>query len=362
MIIPVILAGGRGERFWPYSNQNQPKQLLPLVTSQTLLEDTLAHLDIWKNRGPILIIAAKHLEAPIRALLKKKGARKDIILVGEPRGRNTAAAIALACKIIQNIDPKAVMAVVTADHAITPTAALAKAFDVAAKVANQGKDLVTFGIRPSRPETGYGYIEIKGEEQIVAGLPTYAVKRFAEKPAAAQARKFIASGKFFWNSGLFAWRTDVVWELFKSCLPAMYQTFENAGSFKPGSTSFNNTLKKVYDNIEGESVDYGIMEKAPSIKVVIPKFSWDDIGAWSALDRIRPADKTGNRLLGNATALDCEGVTVFNTEGLVATFGLKDVLVVQHNGVTMVCPKEKSPELKKLVAQVGLNAAWAKYL
>jgi len=362
MIVPVILAGGRGERFWPYSNQKQPKQLLPLASNQTLLEDTLCHVSSWKDRGPILIIAAQHLEAPIKALLRKSSFKKDVVLIGEPRARNTAAAIALASKIIQNFDPQPVMAVVTADHAIAPSSALAKAFACASKIARDTGDLVTFGIKPSRPETGYGYIETQGQDIKVLGLPSFKVKRFAEKPALAQAKKFVASGRFFWNSGLFAWRTDVIWKAFENHLPEMYKAFNSVPVLKPGSSTFQANLKKIYDSFEGESIDYGIMEKAQSIRVVIPQFSWDDIGAWSALDRLKKADAQGNRLFGQGVTLDSSNVTTFAKEGLVAVFGLKDILVVQHGAVTLVCPKDKSPDLKKMVAEVAKNPAYKQYL
>lgn len=360
MIVPVILAGGRGERFWPYSNTQQPKQLLPLVTQKSMLEDTLNHISSWKIKAPTYIIASKNLEAPMRKIV---GKRKDVVLVGEPVGRNTAAAIALACKLISEKYPNATMAVLTADHAISPSQALMKAFKAAAELAESEECLVTFGINPTRPETGYGYIEVTGSEKKVQGLPTFSVKRFLEKPSVTTAQKFLKTKKHFWNSGLFCWQVNTIWKLFAQHLPQMYQAFEKVKSYNTQSPQFPANLKKLYHSVEGESIDYGIMEHAPSIKVVIPEFSWDDIGSWTALDRLHQADAQQNRLLGQGVLEDSQNLTIFNSEkGIIATYGVKDLLIVQHNGVTLVCHKDKRPDLKVLVKKVGQETKWKKFL
>ena len=192
MIFPVILAGGKGERFWPYSNLKRPKQLLPLVTQKTMLEDTLNHIKKLKSSAPIHIIVSKNLEGPIQKLL---GKNKKVVLIGEPLGKNTATAIALAAKLIHRIDPKGVMVVLTADHAISPSLKFVNAIKAAGEIAGKGDSLVTFGINPDRPETGYGYIEAKTKGPVVRGLSSYTVKRFREKPSLSAAKKFIKTGK-----------------------------------------------------------------------------------------------------------------------------------------------------------------------
>jgi mannose-1-phosphate guanylyltransferase len=359
MIYPVILAGGKGERFWPYSNNAQPKQLLPLVTGKTMLEDVLELIGKLKTGNPIHIIASKNLEAPMAKLI---GKNKDVVLIGEPQGRNTAAAIALACRLIARKDPRAVMAVLTADHAISPPGKFIKAIKAACAQAESGRTLVTFGIRPHRPEIGYGYIEAAGRLPSRYGLDCYRVKRFHEKPDLSRAGKYCKSGKHFWNSGMFAWRIDYLWGLFREHLPEMYKAFEAEGPLNAGSRNFNQKLKKIYASFTGESIDYGIMEKAPDISVVIPDFSWDDIGSWIALERLHAADKSGNIVIGDAVEMETRNTICFSTSGMIATFGIKDLLVVQHNGVTLVVHKDKRAELKKLVGLVKNKKRLQKYL
>jgi mannose-1-phosphate guanylyltransferase len=359
MIHPVVMAGGKGERFWPYSNSRHPKQLLPLVTRRSMLEDTLANIKALGKTGPTRLVVSKNLEKPVKT--KTRG-MKNVLTLAEPVGRNTAAAIALAARLILRDDPKGVMLVLTADHAIGPAAEFARAMKAAVAVAAKGDALVTFGISPQRPETGYGYVEAKGAAEKVGGLDVFGVKGFREKPSAAQAKEFVASGRFFWNSGMFAWRVDYLWEQFRKHLPETAAAFEKAGDLNPKSPSFAAKLKKIYASIPDISIDYGLLEKAENIRVVVPRFKWDDIGAWSALDRLHAPDAKGNRAVGEAVLFESEGVTAFSDAGIVATFGVKDLLVVQHEGVTMVVHKSQTPRLKELVKQVQAKKKWEKYL
>ncbi len=358
MIFPVIMAGGKGERFWPYSNKQHPKQLLPLVSNKSMLEDVLALVEQLKSPNPVHIIASKNLEAPMRKILKN---RKNIVLIGEPQGRDTAAAIALASRLIANINPKGVMVVLTADHAISPGVKFVKAIKAAAALAAHGDSLVTFGIKPDRPETGYGYIEtLKGPGR-VNGLQTFKVKGFCEKPNLANARKYLKTGRYYWNSGMFAWRVDYIWSLFKMHLPKVYKSFQLL-SAKAGSRAFTSQLNTIYNSLDKVSIDYGIMEHAPSIQVVVPDFSWDDIGSWSALDRRNKTDSRGNISLGDAVQLSTSNCTCFTDKGLVAAFGVKDLLIVQHNGVTLVVHKDMRPNLKDLVKEVQKHKKLDSYL
>jgi mannose-1-phosphate guanylyltransferase len=358
-IYPVILAGGKGERFWPYSNSNHPKQLLPLVTSKTMLEDILEYIEQLNTQNPVHIIVSANLEEPIQRLL---GDRSNIVLIAEPEGKNTAAAIALASVLIQQKDPNGVMVVLTADHAIAPPQEFVRAIHAAVDLASREDTLVTFGIAPNRPETGYGYIESAESLEVTEGLKAYKVSGFREKPNAERAEEYMASGKHFWNSGMFAWRVDYLWGLFESCLPEMYEAFKRLSIFDEKSRAFSNQLEEIYQSFEGESIDYGIMEKAPNISVVIPEFSWDDIGSWAVLDRRETKDSRENIAIGNTVSLDCFNVTSFAQEGLVATYGIRDVLVVQQEGVTLVIHKDKVPDIKNLVAEVKKKNENRKYL
>jgi mannose-1-phosphate guanylyltransferase len=241
---------------------------------------------------------------------------------------------------------------------------------VAAEAAAQGDCLVTFGIPPLRPETGYGYVEARGSTRgsnkdgadSLRGLKVFDVAGFHEKPSAEKAAAFLASGRFYWNSGMFAWRVDYLWEQFRRHLPATAAAFEKAGDLDPQKPSFAAKLKKIYATIPDISIDYGILEKADRIRMVIPSFTWDDIGAWSALDRLHPADAAGNRAVGETIQIESSGTTCFSDSGIVATFGVKDLLVVHHGGVTMVVHKSQTARLKELVKKVGERKRWKKYL
>jgi len=359
MIHPVILAGGKGERFWPYSNYHHPKQLLPLVTEKSMLEDILEHIAHLKSPHPVHIIVSKNLRNPITKLL---GKQKNIVLVVEPEGKNTAAAIATACKLIARKDPKGVMAVLTADHSISPSYKFIRALKAADKIASAGNSLVTFGIRPNRPETGYGYIESGKNLGIYNGLECFKVVKFHEKPSITRAKKYVQSKKYFWNSGMFAWRVDYLWKLFEIHLPNTYSAFEAAGPLNPSSPSFRRKLKLIYSSLTSQSIDYGIMENAEEISVVVPDFSWDDIGAWSALERLHEPDKKNNIRIGEVVELDSQNTCCFTDSGLIAVFGVRDLLVVQHGGVTMVVHKNRQAELKSLVARVKEQKKYNKYL
>ena len=359
MIHPVVMAGGKGERFWPYSNAKHPKQLLPLVTKQSMLEDTLRNIRALGKTGPTRLVVSANLEKPVKA--KTRG-MKNVLTVAEPQGRNTAAAVALAARLIMRTDPQGVMLVLTADHAIGPAKAFARAMKAAAETAAQGDSLVTFGISPLRPETGYGYVEAKAGGRTVNGLKVLEVAGFHEKPTAEKAAAFVDSGRFYWNSGMFAWRVDYLWEQFRAHMPVTAAAFEKAGDLDPKKPSFAAKLKKIYASIPDISIDYGILEKADRIRMVIPDFSWDDIGAWSSLDRLHPADAAGNRAVGETVQLESSGTTCFSDSGIVATFGVKDLLVVHHDGVTMVVHKSQTPRLKELVKKVGAVKAYGKYM
>ncbi len=359
MIHPIVMAGGRGERFWPYSNAEHPKQLLPLVTQKTMLEDTLENLRKFKKGVKVRLVIGKNLEQPVKKLM---GKRPGVEVVAEPMGRNTAAAVALACRLIQREDPKGVMLVLTADHAIAPPEKFAQAMRAASAVAEEGNSLVTFGIRPDRPEVGFGYIETDGGGRKVDGLDSFAVKRFVEKPDRATAQAYVDSGRFFWNSGMFAWRVDYLWEQFRKHQPVIARVFEAAGDLNPKSPAFAGKLRKIYKTVPEISIDNGIMEKADRIRVVIPQFSWDDIGSWSALDRLHKPDGDGNRLVGQCLSLESGNNTLFCENGLVAAFGVSDLLIVQTGGVTLVLPKDKASRLKEIVKLVQKNGKLKKFV
>ncbi len=205
-------------------------------------------------------------------------------------------------------------------------------------------------------------MEVAAGARTEGGLPVRDVKAFHEKPSADKAAAFVDSGRFYWNSGMFAWRVDYLWEQFRAHLPETAAAFEKAGDLDPKKPTFAAKLKKIYATIPDISIDYGILEKADAIRLVVPAFTWDDIGAWSALDRLHPADAAGNRAVGETLQLESTGTTCFSDSGIVATFGVKDLLVVHHEGVTMVVHKSQTARLKELVKKVGEHKKWGQYL
>jgi mannose-1-phosphate guanylyltransferase len=348
-VFPVILAGGKGERFWPYSTKNHPKQMLPLVTKQSMLEDILEHLNTFSPESLIHIIVSDYLVAPLKKVLKGKN---NIRLIGEPLGRNTAPAIALAARLIAQKNPKGIMLVMTADHAIRPRPLFHKALKAAVKNAASGEALVTFGILPDRPETGYGYVQLGAMLPSMGSLRCFEVKGFSEKPDLKTAQKYFQSKKYLWNSGMFAWRVDFLWSELKRCQPRITELFESAGKLPAGARALNNKLQTLYSALPSVSIDYGLMEKASAIRCVEAVFKWDDVGSWSALERLHKADKDGNIFLANTVADNCSGCITFSDGALVAIKGLKDMLVVHLEGVTMMVPKSDIAGLKELVAKV----------
>ncbi len=359
MIYPVILAGGKGERFWPYSHSQRPKQLLPLVTKKTMLEDTLANIRHLQKNALVHMVISQNLEKPIKAMFKKD---KRVRIITEPQGKNTAAAIALACRLIQKEDPQGVMLVLTADHAITPPAKFKQAMQAAADVAAEGKSLVTFGIKPDRAEVGFGYVETQGQVIKQGGLSTFKVKQFHEKPDAKRAEAYLHSGKHFWNSGMFAWRVDYLWQQFQQHLPETAKPFDKEKSLVSSSASFKNKLKAIYKQLPEVSIDYGLMEKAQDIRVIIPEFKWDDIGSWLSLDRLHKADTEGNRAIGQTVFQSTKDCTFFSDSGMVAAFGVENLLIVQHRGVTLVVDKRYCPNLKELVKKVQKEKKLQKFV
>jgi mannose-1-phosphate guanylyltransferase len=345
-IFPVILAGGKGERFWPYSTSSHPKQLLPLVTRQSMLEDALDHVRNLLPDGEVLIVASSNLVDPMRKKLEKWPL---VRVVGEPVGKNTAAAIALALQLIRKKNPKGVMLVLTADHFIRPPEAFRKALATACQTASTTDALITFGIKPDRPETGFGYIRTEQDVQRVNDLSLRKVSAFVEKPDAPTAKKYLEEGCYFWNSGMFIWRVDYCWQQMRLHLP---EVTEPISSIKDEG-ELDHELHRVYPTLPSISIDYGLMEKCSDILCMESSFDWDDVGSWQALERIHPADEAKNTCLGEVVTLESSGNIIVQTgEGLIATFGVKDLLIAHVEGVTVVCSREQIPHLKTLVAEV----------
>lgn len=314
-VYAVIMAGGSGERFWPWSRKGMPKQFLPIVSKKSMLEETLERL-----KG---IIPEKRIYVVTNKIQKHlvKGC-KNIIVESIPR--NTAPCIAISAGLIRKKDPTAVMVVLPADHKIKDVSKFQNTLLDAVKIADRSNVLVTLGIKPYTPHTGYGYIE-RGEK---IGPGFYKVSRFTEKPDLDTAKRYVASGRYFWNSGIFIWKVGVILEEIKKYLP------------------------NIYRNKQRISIDYGVMEKTDRAVVLEAGFNWDDVGNWASLDKHRKKNKYGNIIQGNVLVKDVNDSTIITDAALVAAIGVKDLVIVAQDNAVLVCPKNRAEEVKSIIGMI----------
>ncbi|RNC65836.1 MAG: mannose-1-phosphate guanylyltransferase [Desulfuromonadales bacterium] len=346
----VILAGGSGTRFWPLSRKLHPKQLMSVFGGKSMLQRTVERV-VPLNPKRILVVT-NHLQAEEtrRQLEYLRGVRVEVI--EEPLGRNTAPAICLAATLIAQHDPEAVMAVLPADHYIRDEEAFSATVLRAREAARNGY-LVTLGIAPDRPETGYGYIEADTE---LRGDGPYPVRRFVEKPDRERALEFLSAGNFYWNSGMFLWRADVILDRIAVHMPELAKAFSGI-AFSPDiwePADLAPQVEAVYAMIEGESIDYGVMEKAEDVVVIPAAFGWSDVGSWSALPEVMDQDAAGNVVIGSREAVitDAAGCIAYGGEKLVALVGVSDLIVVDTPDALLVCARERAQEVKKVVEEL----------
>ncbi|MBL8012296.1 MAG: mannose-1-phosphate guanylyltransferase/mannose-6-phosphate isomerase [Candidatus Omnitrophica bacterium] len=333
----VILAGGSGTRFWPSSRSALPKQFLSLVGNKTMLQETLSRMQSKVSGDQIYIVSNKRFAKIIEKQTKSYKVPKANILL-EPSGKNTAPAIAWAASAIYHRNPDAVMVVLPSDHLIQNQKSYAATLDEAVCLANEGY-LVTLGIVPTRPETGYGYI--KGKKTRGQGKDLYEVEQFVEKPNLAKAVEYLKTKKYYWNSGMFIWKAEVVLNEFRQYLPEIHNAFFKSHSQK--------AVEKFWDGLTGISIDYGIMEKAKRVAVVPADIGWSDVGSWEALWEVSSKDPQGNVLRGDVVTHASKDNLVFAEKRMVAVVGLQDVVVVETPDVLLVCHRKQSQEVKAIV-------------
>ncbi len=339
----VIMAGGVGKRFWPQSRRATPKQLLPIVGKESMLRMTVERLHNFTSHSNILIITNSDQEGVIRKECPELPEENIII---EPEGKNTAPAIGLAAIIIQDRDPDAVMGVFPADHYISDVDTFTDFMHQGINIAEEMKGLVTFGVVPTRPATGYGYIQYHSRTN--PDEPIYAVKAFAEKPDLNTAELFLKSGDFLWNSGMFVWRVDSILQSFHDYLPEIWDSLENIKGAL-GKSVWDSVLTVEWATLRSISIDYGIMEKAQNVYVVRVDFSWNDVGSWDAVHEMRDKDKNQNVAKGDVIFHNSENNLVYAEGKTVAVVGVDDMVVIDTPDALLIIPRGETENVKELV-------------
>lgn len=346
----VIMAGGSGERFWPKSKAARPKQLLCLTGKNSLLRDTVNRLQEWIPVEKILVVTTENLAAAIERHLPELPRQNMII---EPVGRNTAPCLLLAALHVERQgDP--VMVVVPSDHVIEQKDPFVSIMQAASAVAAASDVVVTIGITPSSPETGYGYIQAGPLQSAAGGARIYKAVRFVEKPDRISAGKYLAEGNYYWNSGMFVWRPSVLLSLVQEHLPDIAKILpEMRRAVLDNDRELLNTF---YRDMPFISIDYGVMEKAKNVLVIPGDFGWDDVGSWTALERVSPGDAHGNVLVrGECLNIDSKDCIIEAHSKLIATVGVKDLVIVESEDAILICSKERAQDVKLLVNHLKLN-------
>lgn len=355
MLHAIIMAGGSGTRFWPASTKDSPKQLLQLVGDSTMIRQTVDRLDGLVAPEQTLIVTNERL---IKTIAEQLPELPVTSLVGEPCKRDTAPCIGLAALLVSRDDPDAVMAVMPADHVISPTAKFQAAIKQAATmVENNPEQIVTFGIRPTYPAEIFGYIQ-RGKS---LGEGAYQVSRFREKPDAATAEKYLDSGDFYWNSGIFVWKASTILDALAKRQAAMLGHLERIVEAW-GTPEQEKIFTQEFTAIDGISIDYAVMEHATDVAVIEAPYDWDDLGGWQSLARLHGTDEAGNTIIGKYLGLNTQG-TIVRTDGehLVVTLGLKDCIVVHTPKATLVANKNDEESIREVVKELE-GRGWGEYL
>jgi mannose-1-phosphate guanylyltransferase len=353
----VLLAGGRGTRFWPRSRMRTPKQLLNIAGDDTMLRATLRRLE------PVLGLknswAVTNVEQAAGVRREMRGVPASHILA-EPLGRNTAAAIGLAAIHIERERGDAVMAVLPSDSYIADVARYRRLVRAAMQMAQVSGNLVVMGIPPTRPETGYGYIERGGIYARPSGIGAFQVRRFTEKPALLQAKRYVASGRYFWNAGMFFWRASTFLSALKRFLPATHDALMRLSQFI-GKPQYAAQLRRTYARLENISVDYAVMEPATRVKgafhvsVIPAEVGWSDIGSWAAVYELLAQKPGANVSSGPFHVLDASGNYFWSPKKFVAAIGVQDLVLVETDDAVLLCRRERSQDVGKIVKWLEEN-------
>jgi mannose-1-phosphate guanylyltransferase len=359
MLHAVVMAGGSGTRFWPKSRRNRPKQLLRLFGDASMLQQTVERIEPLVPPERVLIITGADQAEAIRGQLPRVPAEN---VVAEPCPRDTAPCVGLAASVVERTDPDGTMIVMPADHVIGPAETFRKTVRAAVSIIDEDPTaFVTFGVRPTRPETGYGYIE-RGESLGERdGIALHRVAQFREKPDRATAERFLAEGRFAWNSGIFLWRARSILDALATHRPGLAAALGRVAKAL-GTPLEAETLSLEFPRMEKIPIDKAVMEKAPNVRVLEVVYDWSDVGDWRSLAELLPADDRGNTAQGPVHLVDTKGSIVIADDGdLVATLGVEDLVIIRSGGAILVASKSQLDKLKMLVEGLG-EAGFGEYL
>src|SRR3989338_5937248 len=340
----LVLAGGAGSRFWPFSRELEPKQFINIIGKESLLQNTVRRLKGLIQPKQLFFITNQAHFFELKKQIEKFCIPDENIIL-EPQGKNTAPAIGLCARLIEQKNKDAVLAVFPADHYIKDIKKFQGCVNRALKCA--GSDfLVTIGIKPNKPATGYGYIKIKSKiKNQKSKINYFEVEKFLEKPSLEMAKKYAASKDYFWNSGMFVWKVSVFWDELAKYMPELNSRLK--------SIQTKDDIEKVWGKIKPISVDYGIMEHSKKIALVPADFYWSDLGSWDALEELLRKDKNGNVLTANALDCGSQGICAFSRgDRLIATIGLKNLIIADTPDALLICDKQKTQEVKKIVEKL----------
>jgi mannose-1-phosphate guanylyltransferase len=347
-IYAVIMAGGIGSRFWPRSKEKTPKQLLQIIGENTMIQNTVSRLSGLVEDSDIYVITNKIQRNEI---IKQLPQIPPENIIEEPFGRNTAACIGFASIIIEQKEKDAITLILPADHIIKEVDQFHESIKKAAKYAYECKGLVTIGIKPARPETGYGYIQVDENDHTDNICK---VLSFAEKPNYATAVRFLESGDFFWNSGMFIWRVDAILEEIKLFMPDLYEGLEKIKK-DINTKKFENTLSTVYGLLRNISIDYGIMEKSNRVYLIKGDFSWSDVGSWEEVYQLTPKNGDGNAFIGKVFTEMTSDTYIYSPDKFAAVIGVENLIVINTPDALLVCRRDQAQEVKKIVDYLKIN-------
>ncbi|WP_029214803.1 mannose-1-phosphate guanylyltransferase [Kallotenue papyrolyticum] len=350
MLYAVVLAGGSGTRLWPQSRRGRPKQFLSLDGQSTLLQATVRRVAPLIAPERVLIATGADYVDLVRAQLPDLPASSLLV---EPVGRGTAACIGLAALALQRRDPAAIMAVLSADHVIHDAAGLCAALRFAADLAAQGH-LVTIGITPQTPSTAYGYIRQGAPIAAQEDWQAYQVAAFVEKPDAARAALYVAQGDYLWNAGIFVWQAATIWQQIQQHCPALGAGLQRIAADwdTPQAAA---SLARLFPELPALPIDIAVMERTARAVVIPAALGWSDVGDWAALGELLPRDAAGNGVLGRHLGLDTHNTLVVGDGRLIATIGVRDLVVIDTPDALLICPRDRTQEVRVLVAQLAVS-------